>query len=94
MRGVADYLDNGNVLGYFSLKRGHGTGSSRVMEIGRGGGGSELVFDAVVYARDRTALDDYRATRRTLYSPADDGFSALEPPRDFVSPKAKGLARK
>ncbi|MDP2791679.1 MAG: aryl-sulfate sulfotransferase [Rectinemataceae bacterium] len=75
--GVADYLQNGNVLGYFCLNLGHRSAYSRIIELKNGT--RNVVFDAIVYYKDRDSFIDYRATRRQFYSSVDNNFYKLEP---------------
>lgn len=82
-RGSTQYLPNGNILGYFSLIKGHRTGHSRIIELRHNT--RKVVFDAVLYSKTRDALRDYRATRRELYSESDNYLYKLEPYRENIS---------
>lgn len=92
VRGSVEYLPNGNILGYFSLIKGHRTGHSRIIELLHYN--KKIVFDAVVYSKDRDELTDYRATRRELYSKADNNLYKLEPCRENISQNVRQHALK
>jgi arylsulfate sulfotransferase len=87
-----EYLRNGNILGYFSLNLGHRTGYSRIIELRRNT--RRVVFDAVLYSKTRDTLTDYRATRRELYSKADNDLYKLEPCREHISQNVRHHALK
>ena len=91
-RGSVQYLPNGNILGYFSLMKGHRTDHSRIIELRRDT--KEIVFDAVVYSKNRDSLHDYRATRRELYSESDNNLYQLEPCREHLSQNVRPIAIK
>jgi arylsulfate sulfotransferase len=91
-RGSAQPLPNGGVLGCFNLLQGHRAGSARVVELRPAGKGYDLLFDAELYVADGSYFQPYRATRRELYSSADDDFGSLRPIRDLIAPEVKSRA--
>jgi arylsulfate sulfotransferase len=82
-RGSAEYLPNGNILGFFSHNLGHRAGYSRIIELLHAT--RKVVFDAIVYSKDHDSLIDYRAARRELYSKSDNDLYKLESCREHIS---------
>lgn len=80
--GVSEYLPNGGTLGYFSLALGHRIGYSRVIELRHDT--REVILDAVIYSEAGDSLNDYRVTRRGLYSQSDNHLGDLQPCRENI----------
>jgi len=90
--GGVGYLKNGNFIGFFNLENCHRIAYSRLIEIQSIS--KNVVFDALIYDKNHAAMGDYRATRRDLYSLADNSFYMLEPCKNNLQKEMEKNAKK